>query len=595
MAPACSSELADGNPTDAPGFTGGPGAGGPGAQPGPGGIPTPGGEGGPNVENRDPSISGTGDSGPLVDANGMPLPVDQLPALQACNTPGPQVLRRLSSPQLRNTLTSVFQGAVPDTNPLNDTVTLGYTVDSDDLVIQGQVAQAVGTLSEDIAAAARTNGLIAQLSNNCTDLANDNCKRTFVDNVAARLYREPLDDGRRNRLLALFELTGPAAITSFEDGAQLVIEAAIQSPYTLYRREIGTQQDGGYQLSPFEVASELSYLLTNSPPDAELTAAAQNGQLSSSEQILAQADRLLATADAEDVLGGFVTAWLDLDRLEGKVKAGEDISDGLREAMLEESRALFLDVFNNGGTIGDLFNASHTYMNQELADFYGLQGMANSPDFTEVDISGGVRVPGLLGHGAYLTAHALADNSSPVQRAFVVRERVLCNDLPEVPTNLDTNLKPQAPDATSRERYAAHSSNPVCYNCHQLMDPVGFTFESYDGFGRFRDTESGKPIDTTGGLPLMDEAGPTGVTVPMTNVSELASYLSVSEQARACLVNNLSYFAYGIANDAKWASADKTCTDHFIRQVARDSGNTLKSVLTGILTAPHFTRRVQAK
>ena len=93
----------------------------------------------------------------------------------------------------------------------------------------------------------------------------------------------------------------------------------------------------------------------------------------------------------------------------------------------------------------------------------------------------------------------------------------------------------------------------------------------------------------------MDENGPIGVSVPMGSVTDLANYLALSEQTRACLVNNMSYYAYGIANNAKWPAADKVCTDHFIRNVARTSGNTLKSVMTGILTAPHFSRRVQAK
>jgi hypothetical protein len=614
-ASACQSELGDGNPSmdpdGRPTFNpnGTPNGMLPGNAPGvdaPGtdGVTQPG-----DVMNtqgdRDPSISGTGDVGPLTDANGMPLPVDQLPALQACATPGPQVLRRLNSVQFRNTLTSVFNDAVPDSNPLNDSLTLGYDVDSDDLLIQGLDAQAVGSVAEEVSAAARTNGLIAQLANNCTDLNNNDCKQTFVNNVAERLYREPLDGQRRDRLMGLFSARGPGGeqlVTEFADGAELVIQAAIQSPYMLFRREVGTPQGAEFQLTPFEVASELSYLLTNSPPDQALRDAASRNELSTSEQILAQADRLLATADAEDVLGGFVTAWLDVDRLEGKVKSGVDISPTLREAMLEETRQLFLDVFRNDGTIGDLFSATYTFMNQELAGFYGLQGVANSAEFTEVDISGAVRVPGVLGQGSYLAAHALADNSSPVQRAFVVRERILCNDLPPVPTDLDTNLKPQAETATSRDRYKAHSENQVCYNCHQLMDPVGFTFEAYDGYGRFRDSEAGKPVDTSGALPLMDENGPilrsdgTGIlSVAMGNVNDLANYLSLSEQTRACLVNNMSYYAYGIANNAKWSAADKVCTDHFIRQVARDSGNTLKSVLTGILTAPHFTRRVQAK
>ncbi|HTV02093.1 MAG TPA: DUF1592 domain-containing protein, partial [Luteitalea sp.] len=387
--------------------------------------------------NRNPpSLTDTGDVGPVVDESGMPLPVDQLPPLQACNTPGPQVLRRLNSVQFRNTLNAVFGAAnVPDSNPLNDPLTLGYDVDSDDLVVQGLDAQAIGSMAEEIAAAVRAGGGIAALANNCTNAADNNCRQQFVRTVGERLSREPLDDERVQRYSALFtqQVDGVALNETFDDGAELVIAAMIQSPYSIYRREIGQLQGAEYVLSQFELASELSYMLTNNPPDAELMAAARNSQLGTSEQILAQAERLLATADAEDVLSGFVTAWLDLDRLVGKVKAGVDISDSLRQAMLEETRQLFLQVFNEGGTIGDLFSATYTFMNQELSSFYGLN-LASGAEFQQVDISGNVRVPGVLGHGSYLAAHALADNSSPVQRAFVVRERLLCNDLPPVPT-----------------------------------------------------------------------------------------------------------------------------------------------------------------
>ena len=234
-------------------------------------------------------------------------------------------------------------------------------------------------------------------------------------------------------------------------------------------------------------------------------------------------------------------------------------------------------------------------MNQPLADYYGMSGMVSSPDFQEVTTGAGARIPGLLGHGSYLATHALANNTSPVQRAFIVRERILCNDLPPVPMDLDTSLKPQAATATSRERYAAHSSNGVCYTCHQLMDPVGFTFEGFDGYGGVRATEAGKPVDTVGALPLMDGSEPVGISVPMTSATDLANYLSESEQVRACLINNLSYFTYGLANEVKWSSQDKACTDNFIRQAARTNGNTLQSVMAGIVGAPHFTRRVQAK
>jgi hypothetical protein len=85
----------------------------------------------------------------------------------------------------------------------------------------------------------------------------------------------------------------------------------------------------------------------------------------------------------------------------------------------------------------------------------------------------------------------------------------------------------------------------------------------------------------------------TGVTLPLNGAAELTDYLSKNESVRACLASNLSYVAYGIANASKWPNATKVCTDHSMRQLARDSGNTLRSVLSGILRARHFTHRVQ--
>ena len=545
--------------------------------------------------NRDPSISGTGDTGPLVDANGNPLPVDQLPALQACATPGPQVIRRLTSEQYRNTLVDIFDREdVPFSNPLRDATTLGYNVDADDSLVEGLDAQSLANLAEDIGTWAQQNGVIPPISNNCTNNDN-NCRQLFVRNLGERISREPLDQQRVDRFTGLFtaQVDGVQLAPTFADGAAMVIAAMVQSPYLLYRREIGQQQGAEFVLTPFEVASELSYMLTNRPPDDQLLQAAKNNQLSSTEQIEAQADRILDTAEAEDVMGRFVTQWLDVDGLGEKVKSGAELPADTRSAMLEETERLFLEVLYNDLPIGEIFGATYTFLNQPLANFYGLGGVPG--DFQRVDLAGSNRAPGIMGHGAFLAEHALADNSSPVQRAFIVRERFLCNDLPEVPTDLDTNLKPPDPNGTSRQRYSEHSSNPVCYNCHQLMDPIGFTFESYDGYGQFRNTEAGQPVDSTGALPLMDQNGLTGVSVPLAGVADLASHLAQSEAARACLANNISYFAYGIANNNKWAPAEKVCTDHFIRQVARDSGNTLRSVLSGIVRAPHFTRRVQAK
>ncbi len=553
------------------------------------GVPGPG-------EARNPTLSTIQNNGPTTDANGAPLPTEMLMPLSQCDTPGPRQIRRLTSRQYRNSLVAVFgDQAVPDAPVLNDPSTLGYGVDADDSLVQDLGADALMGLAEDIAVWARENGKINQFANGCNQ-NQQNCQDGFIRAFGQRVAREPLSQQQVDRYRALFSAPGVDA-GSFDAGAEAVMAAMLQSPYILYRRELGPldRNSQQYQLTDYEVASELSYFLTNNPPDATLMQAAADGRLKTPEQIDAEAARLLATPEASQVMGQFVRAWVDVDRLLIKAKEGADLTPELKNAMLAETELFFNDVLGRpDGTIGELFGAPYTFLNKSLSDFYGIPGAAGDA-MERVDISDGRRVPGLLGHGSYLTAHALADNSSPVQRAFVVRERFLCNDLPEVPTNLDTNLKPQISGNTSRERYALHSSMEPCMSCHKLMDPIGFTFENYDGFGRYRDTEAGKPVDSSGGVPLMSgrQLAQPEVTYPISGLDELAIYLSELEDVRACMINNLSYFGYGIANPAKWPNDAKVCTDNFIRQEARDSGNTLKSALMAVLHAPHFTSRVR--
>jgi hypothetical protein len=588
---ACESALTDGNPSmmgDVPFGSQNSN----GTNLGPNGTPiSPVGVGADSRDRGDAKLSNIDTSSPTVDANGAPLPAEMLADLKQCDTPGPRQIRRLTSKQYRNTLVAVFGDQVPDAPVLSDPNTLGYGVDADDSLVQGLDADALMGFSETVATFAKDNGKISQFSNNCND-NNQNCQDTFIKNLGQKMSREPLSDARVAEYRKLFSAPG---VSTFEDGAQTVIQAMVQSPYMLYRRELGplNRTSQTYQLTQYEVASQLSYFLTNAPPDNELMQAAQNNQLNAAG-IDSQAQRLIATDAAKGVFGTFVRAWTDVDRLLPKAKSGNDgLTMDVRNAMLEETNRLFADVMENGGTIGDLFSTDYTYLNKPLADFYGIPGPTGN-DFQQVQLAGTNRVPGLLGQGSYLTAHALADNSSPVQRAFVVRERFLCNDLPPVPTNLDTNLKPQISGNTSRERYAAHDQNEPCHSCHKLMDPVGFTFEHYDGFGLRREMEAGKPVDSSGGVPLMEGSNlvTPEITFPLSDSAGLADYLSQLENVRACMISNLEYFSYGIANTTKWPSDQKVCTDNFIRQEARENGNTLESALMAVLHAPTFTTRV---
>lgn len=595
----------NGNGTTQPGGPGGGdvGNGSPGSIPGggndpanPGAVPTGGGVGGggaapgqvpgsdgvPGANGTPPSPVSTQTPGaPGIDAPIDPDADPSAPAepLAQCDTPGPRMVRRLTSHQYHNTLIDLFGSGVPVEEVLSDPAALGFHVDADALQIRDLAGELLMNHSEQVAAWAVQNQL-DNLSNHCRDRA-EHCYNQFFDNFGKRLFRQPLSDAQRAQYRTMFE-----AEESFEAGMSVVLSAMLQSPYFLYRQEMGQpdpERPGQYKLTPYEIATELSYFLTDRPPDENLLRAAEEGRLQSPADIDREAERLLDTEGARGTLKGFVEGWLEIDGLPTKAKDPNvfNLTEAMRQSMLRETHEFFLDAFYNGGSVGDLFGASHTFVNSELASLYGIGGGGGN-SFERVSLEGTQRATGLLGQGAFLTQHALPDNASPVQRGFIVRERILCQDLPPVPENLDTNLKAPTNVTSNRDRYRQHSEDPQCYACHAVIDPVGFSFENYDAFGRYRAEDMGNPVDASGEL-----SGVTGGPVPLSGLQDLNDYLAISDMARSCLVRYWSYYAYG--RDA-WDQ--KVCNHDAIRAEAAANDYDLKSTLKAILHAPHFTRRV---
>ncbi len=501
--------------------------------------------------------------------------------LSDCETPAPRLIRRLTAIQFRNTLVDAFgDPGLPSADVLTDPTILRFRVDADAPVIRDLDAGLVMNYAETVANWATANNKLGALSSCMNNDAN--CRGSLIRNLGLKLFREPLTDAQ----VASYEALG-AAETTFNDAATQIIGAMLQSPYLLYRRELGTPSAGDanrYDLSPYEIASELSYFLTDSAPDADLLRAAEDGSLLTEAGLDAQAQRLLFTAGAKATVARFASGWFELDGLTTKAKddAVFPLGDDLRQAMIGEAQEFFASKFALGGDVTSLLTSTTTFVNQALGSFYGLSGAPGS-GFAEVSLAGTERAPGMLGQGAFLTVHAQPENSSPVQRGRFVRERLLCQEIPEMPADLDTNLASGESFKTNRERYAMHSANSACVGCHQLFDPVGFTFEHFDGFGRYRDNEKGTPIDATGVL----YGEPTG-DIALDGVQSLVSYLATSDQVRACVVRYWSYYAHGRDN---WA--EKKCNDDAIRREAGASGYSLYSVFSAILHAQSFSHRVK--
>jgi hypothetical protein len=170
-----------------------------------------------------------------------------------------------------------------------------------------------------------------------------------------------------------------------------------------------------------------------------------------------------------------------------------------------------------------------------------------------------------------------------------VRTRVLCQNVPPPPPNVDTKLHdPTSATPTTRALYEQHvtqDAGSACPACHKLMDPIGFGFENYDGFGRFRSTQNGSPIDSTN---IVYQAGQSGKDVSSANLTELGTFLASSDDVKTCSARYWAYYAYG---SVSWEQDG--CTYDAIRQGAASGSYSLKSVLKAIVHAPHFTSRVQ--
>jgi hypothetical protein len=527
-----------------------------------------------------------------------------LPAESTCTSasPGPRVLRRLTASEFAASIGDLFgdRAGAPVAQVFNDSRVLGFTVDSSTLRVQDLNADQLMTNAEAVASWAVSSKL-QQLQQLTCSTHDESCAKVFVQKFGRRAFRTNIGDNDP-RIATYSKLF--MAESTFADGAASVISAMLQSPYFLYRSELGTPSSSGgnVTLTPYEVASSLSYLLTGTAPDDTLLQAADavpagNGD-ALTKMVDEQAARLLAPVNgelsgaAQDALMGFMSGWLGLDRLYTNVKDDkvQPLSDAQRADMAMETRKFILDIWGaaTGNTVGDLFSANHSFWNQSLAGYYGVTVDGLSDSFSRVTLPSG-RDGGLLGQASILIGYARADLSSPTQRGHLVRSRLLCQDVPPPPAGLDTKFTVSTTFKTTREQYLQSHAAPdhqPCYGCHVLMDPIGVAFEHYDAFGHYRTMENGVPIDATG---TIYQASATDGDVNVDGLSGpqgLQTYLAGSEGLRTCLVRYWSYYAFGTAG---WAQ--DACTYDIIRKKAAEQNYSLKSVLTAILQTPRFTTR----
>jgi Protein of unknown function (DUF1592)/Protein of unknown function (DUF1588)/Protein of unknown function (DUF1587)/Protein of unknown function (DUF1595)/Protein of unknown function (DUF1585)/Planctomycete cytochrome C len=334
---------------------------------------------------------------------------------------------------------------------------------------------------------------------------DDRCARQILSTLARRAYRRPVTDTEMEPLLAFYRAA--RAKSSFDAGIEVALQRILVSPDFLFRieRDPANAAPGKpYRISDLELASRLSFFLWSSIPDDELLNVATRGQLKQPAILEQQVRRMLADDRAKAWVRNFMGQWLYLRNIELAAvdpAAFPDFDGNLREAFAKELEQFLDSQVREDRSISELLTADYTYVNERLAEHYGIPNVYGS-HFRRVTLTDDAR-KGLLGKGGILMVTSYANRTSPVKRGKWLLENILNAPppppLPNVPS-LKENSAGSKPQSV-RERLEEHRANPACAGCHKIMDPLGFALENFDAVGQWRaNSEAGTPIDASGEL-----------------------------------------------------------------------------------------------
>ncbi|KYF70586.1 DUF1592 domain-containing protein [Sorangium cellulosum] len=507
--------------------------------------------------------------------------------------PGESPLRRMTRVEYDNTIADLLgdetrpaRGFVPEEE------SLGFNNQAAALVVSPLLAEQYMAAAEGIAE--RAAGKLLGEAPACREAAGGAACReeiaALVASLGKRAFRRPLAEDEIDDFVALFQ-RGIALGDAPDDaptGLALVVQAMLQSPHFLYRVELGMPdpvEGDVVQLTSYEVASRLSYLLWGTMPDDALFTAAERGALGTAAEIEAQARRMLEDPRAREAVKNFHRQWLGLAKIDEVAAGGKDpelypeYRDELLSLFQAETEA-FLDhaIFEEDASVTTLFTAPYSMMNRELAEFYGVEGGPRGDAFERVALDPSQRA-GFVTHAGLLSLYAKPNRSSPVHRGRFVRQSLLCQ-IPPPPPDVVPEPPMVDPTKTTREQFSQHVSDPGCRSCHALLDPIGFGFEHYDALGRWRDAENGIPVDASGELTQTDVDGPFDGAV------ELAHRLAESEQVRACVVKQWFRFGQGRAEQGEDACSLSQATQAF-----EASGYNIKALLVALTQTDAFRYR----
>jgi hypothetical protein len=393
----------------------------------------------------------------------------------------------------------------------------------------------------------RLAGLPADLTNR-TELSRR--MQDFCAQLAERAFRRPLDTELRHRTVDLWFQPGVA----LEDSVKRSVLAVMTSPRFLYPESEGRQDSHA-------TAARLALVLWDSLPDEALRKAANRGEVSTPDQIRAQARRMIQNPRAKAKLRGFFDHWLDAEAADDIAKDPKSYP-GFDAEMVQDLRTSlnhFVDsvVWSDASDYRQLLLSDEIYLNAPLRRYYGVESLGS----TQRGAGGGATnavedafVPvrfnpeqraGVLTHPFLLSAHSYYRSSSPIHRGVFLTRKVLGRFLKPPPMAIEFMDDRFDPSLTMREKVTQLTEKPQCMACHATINPLGFSLEQFDAAGRFRLEDTRKPVNATSEYQTAD-----GKTLTLRGPRDLARHAAESPDARRGFVRQLFQHTVQQAPDA---------------------------------------------
>ena len=512
----------------------------------------------------------------------------------------PARIRRLADAEYQASVSALVPGAaagisddfVPDSRQSGFTLNEAQRVDP---VFAGQLAAAAIKLAADVRARVTER---APCQNPAAEA--DSCAEKFIREFGQEAYRRPLEADEVTHLMTVFQAALDGG--TYDEGIELVVRAMLQSAAFLYLTEIGANPGAPLiKLTPYELASAISFLVQGRPPSKALLAQAVAGNLDSEQ------GRLDVVSDPQVGLFGVdetafnaqtravkvFKEWLGTDRISETAKDTNIYPDfAAVKGALEQETSQFLTRAvtmgaAGGGSLTELLGGTWSMVNAPLAKVYGVTApSATDTGFARVELP---NRRGILNQGAFLSVFAHAHETAPVLRGVAVMRRVACVGVGS-PVGLSMAVVPPLPDPTktTRERFTAHATTE-CAKCHKDIDSFGFAFEGFDGMGKARAMDNGAAVDSKVVIAGTDFDG------SYADSNELATAMSTSAQVRQCFARHI-YRALAATSAPELVDSEDDFVKYWDERLPKDAAGkvidaNLVGTITAFLTNPSFALR----